>query len=161
MQVPAKGKAKQSITKESPTFPFPEGESRVVMFKLPEYQAPYELTVASLIDGWGLTKDVFVPRALIFDSEFQTTREVPEDEFLQKSNTLRATIPFFDQHKGDRYLLLYTRVGAVGERMNKVQPEKTLWGQLPPSWQTSWFVLSGPPAAAFKWKRSRGSERRH
>lgn len=131
VQVPASGKAKQSIQKESPTFPFPDGESRVALFRLPEYSVPYTLTVASGIGGFGFGKDVFVPTGLLFDGDFQRTRDLPESDFAQKSNTLVATISFDDQQKGDRYLLLFTRGALVGERMDKVHPQTNTAGAVP------------------------------
>ena len=41
LQVPVKGKIKQSIKKDAPTFAMPEGLTPVLLLRLPEYQKPY------------------------------------------------------------------------------------------------------------------------
>jgi hypothetical protein len=128
LHVPANGKVRQSIKKDAPTFSMPDGLSPVLLFQLPEYLAPYILTVTSSPTGLGFTKRVFVPSALLIDGDFQQTRAVTEAAFTYKSQgmtkgaRLEAAIPFNEPQKTERFVLLYTRTGAAGERMDKLTP---------------------------------------
>jgi hypothetical protein len=122
LQLPLKGKVKQSIAKDAPTFSMPEGLSPVVLLQLPEYQTPYTLTVASWPTGVGFTKRVFVPSALIFDRDFQQTRVVTEDALKTKGSRVEATILFEEPQKTERFVLVYTRADTTGERIDKLTP---------------------------------------
>ena len=122
LQVPAKGKVKQSIANDAPTFSMPEGPSPVVLLQLPEYRTPYTLTLASWPTGFGFTKRVFVPSALIFDGDFQQTRVVTEDALKTKGSRVEATIPFEEPQKMERFVLVYTRGDTTGEHIDKLTP---------------------------------------
>jgi hypothetical protein len=98
-----------------------EGVSPVLLVRLPDYQAPYTLTLYSAPGGWGRTKDIFVPSGLLFDEAFTLTRVLPENAFavresLMRGSHLQAVVPFDESHQGDRYLLVYTRADALGQR---------------------------------------------
>lgn len=118
VQVPAKGKAKHVIEKGAPTFPMLGGPSRVVLFKLPEYRTPYVITMTSFVYGFslkGLKYGMFIPNAIMFDGDFQQTREWAASEFVGVQMALQVRIAVREEQKAYRFLLVYTRAGAVGE----------------------------------------------
>jgi hypothetical protein len=114
--LPSAGRVKQSVNKEAQSFALPTGESRVALFKLPDYSAPYTLTITSPCNHGcvGFSKSIFVPSGMFFDAEFQPTRSLPTTEFellepgLSKSLRLEAKVSIEEPRKSDRYLLLYT-----------------------------------------------------
>ena len=58
-----------------------------MLFRLPEYSAPYRLTVTSLPKGFGTWK-LFIPTIVLLDPVFQLNREVSEAEFTFKPQTI-------------------------------------------------------------------------
>jgi maltose operon substrate-binding protein precursor MalM len=116
-----KGTIKHRINKDTPSFVFPTGPSRVIVFKMPEYRAPYTLIIRSNL-GFGFSKSVFVPSGFFFDAEFRQSRVLLETQFttrergMTKGYHLEANIQVNDHNKEDRFLLLYTNDEAVGER---------------------------------------------
>ena len=121
--LPAKGKVKRTIKRDAPSFLLPGGESPVLLFKLPDYTLPYTLTVTSPCNYgcFGFSKSIFAPSGIFFDSHFEPTRELPSSQFenlnesLTKSRRLETTILINELRREDRYLLLYTMAGDVGE----------------------------------------------
>jgi tetratricopeptide (TPR) repeat protein len=122
VNVPANGRVKQSVKKDAPSFALPTGESRAVLFKLPDYSAPYTVTITSPCNHGcvGFSKSIFVPSGVFLDAEFQPTRWLPKTEFeflepgFSKAFRLEAKVLIDEPRKGDRYLLLYTIGGDVG-----------------------------------------------
>jgi len=120
--LPARGRVKHSVKKEAPSFALPTGESRVALFKLPDYSAPYTVTITSPCKHGcvGFSKSIFVPSCVFLDAEFQPTRQLPKTEFeileagFSKPFRLEARVLIDEPRKGDRYLLLYTIGGDVG-----------------------------------------------
>jgi hypothetical protein len=124
--VPApKGKVKHGIDKAAPTYSFISGQSPAVLFRLPEYRGPYELLIFSLCNCLGFSKSIFVPSGAFLDDTMQQTHDLPEVEFQSHSGGMKAynveaTIVIGDERKADRFLLLYTRGDAAGERQGRV-----------------------------------------
>ena len=118
---PPKGKVKQGIDKSAPTYPFNSGQSPAMLFRLPEYRGPYELSIFSLCNCLGFSKSIFVPSGAFLDDMLQQTHDLPEDEFQTHSGGMKpynveATIVIDEERKADRFLLLYTRGERAGER---------------------------------------------
>ena len=94
--------------------------SPAVLFRLPDYSAPYTLTVTSLPRGFG-TWQLFVPAVVLLDSDFQPTREVPEADFIfkkqtfSKSQRLEGEIAIDESSRNARYLFMYTNGALIGE----------------------------------------------
>ena len=118
VQLPAKGKVKPSIKKGAPTFRMPGGPSSVVLLRLPNYQAPYVMTVTSFRRGLGRTTEIFVPSGVYFDAELQPRGDVGENQFAGRVESLVAELAFGEANQNVRYLLLYTRGESVGQRMD-------------------------------------------
>lgn len=122
LDVPEKGKAKQKIDKNAQRFAMPQGDSPVLLLRLPDYRGPYTMTVTSSLTGRGFTKRVFVPSAIVFDADFQQTRVVSESEFkehgaaMTKGPRLEGSLQFDDNQKTERFVLLYTNPDASGQR---------------------------------------------
>lgn len=114
------GRVKFKVEEGAETFPLPSGQSPAVLFRLPEYSAPYTLTVTSLPKGFGTWK-LFIPTIVLLDPAFQPTREVSEAEFtfkpqtFSKSQRLEGEIPIDESSRNDRYLLMYTDAALIGE----------------------------------------------
>ena len=53
LDIEAKGKVKPSFKKEDPLFSTPAGRSPAALLRLPEFQAPYRITVKSSRHGMG------------------------------------------------------------------------------------------------------------
>jgi len=115
-----RGRIKFKIEEGAETFPLPSGQSPAVLFRLPEYSAPYTLTVTSLPKGFGTWK-LFIPTIVLLDPAFQPTREVSEAEFtfkpqtFSKSQRLEGEIPIDESSRNARYLLMYTDAALLGE----------------------------------------------
>jgi len=101
----------------------PAGESRVLLFKLPDYSAPHTLTITSPCNHGclGFSKSIFVPSGMFLDAGFQPTSELPAAQFegldagLTKPYRLEATVLIDELRKGDRYLLINTIGQGVGD----------------------------------------------
>ena len=117
VQLPVKGKVKHSMNKGEPTFAMPQGASTVLLLQLPEYQAPYAMTITSYRRGVGRTKEIFVPRGLYFDAAFQQIGEFGEDRLAGRVESLAAELAIGEANRNARYLLLYTRGDMLGQRM--------------------------------------------
>ncbi len=121
--LPANGRVKPSINKTAKPFVLPTGESRVLLFKLPDYSAPYTLTITSPCNHGclGFSKSIFVPSGMFLDAEFQPTSELPAAQFegldagLTRPYRLEATVLIDEPRKDDRYLLIYTIDQEVGD----------------------------------------------
>ena len=121
LSIPAKGKLKHSIDKGAPTFEMPGGPSSVVLFQLPDYQAPYSLTIKSSRRGIGRTTELFIPGGLYFDEGFQLRGAFGEEQITWIVEGLTTSLNFGDEHRSVRYLLLYTRGDLVGQRVDMRQ----------------------------------------
>lgn len=133
-----KGRTKFKIEEGAERFPLPSGESPAVLFRLPEYSAPYTLTVTSFPKGFGTWK-LFIPSIVMLDAAFQPNREVSEAEFtfkpqtFSKSQRLQGEIPIDESSRNDRYLLVYTDATLIGElygvHRNKPsgRPQSLMW----------------------------------
>ncbi len=121
--IPVKGRVKQSIKKEAVTFLLPTGESRALLFRLPDYDAPYSLIITSQCNHGclGFTKSIFVPSGTFLDAEFRPTRQLDESEFENlrasafKAYRIEADVLVDDLQNADRYLLVYTIGKDVGD----------------------------------------------
>jgi len=120
LQVPGKGKVRQSIENTAPNFPMPEGASPVVLLQLPEYYGPYMMTVKSSLTGAWRTKRIFVPSVLLFDADLRQTRVFQEATFKAKGTQLETIIPIGEPQKAERFVLLYTRGNALGKNAGRV-----------------------------------------
>ena len=117
-----KGKVKRKIKMDDQTYPMEDGPTRVVLLKLPDYQAPYALTIKSyqFKHAFSSTFGIFVPTTVVLDGDFAVTRTVPETALQWKSMSmmkgarLQATLTFTESQKGERFVLLYTRGHLVG-----------------------------------------------
>lgn len=115
-----KGRVKDSIKEGAATYSLPTGSSPALLFRLPEYSAPYTLTVTSLPRGFG-TWQLFVPAVVLLDSDFQPTREVSDPDFVfkkqtfSKSQRLDAEIAVDEASRNVRYLFMYTNGALIGE----------------------------------------------
>lgn len=118
LKVPVKGKVKPSINKGAPMFAMPGGPSSVVLLQLPDYQAPYSLTVKSQRRGIGRTTEIFIPSGLYFDADFQHLGGFGEEQLTGEKERIVAVLTFAESHKNMRYLLLYTRGDLIGQRVN-------------------------------------------
>lgn len=119
--IPAgKKRLKYKITDEAKPFLFPTGESRIALFRLPEYVQPYNLTIASLCDCWGLKKKIYVPIAVFLDSGFRSTQVLLETDFKElnagnsKPYRLETDVLIGEDQKHHRYLLIYTQGEVTG-----------------------------------------------
>lgn len=98
--LPAKGRVKRSLKRDAKLFVLPTGETPVLLFKLPDYSAPYSLTITSLCNRGclGLSKSIFVPAGTFLDAEFRPVRELPAAHFesleagFTKPYRLEATV---------------------------------------------------------------------
>jgi hypothetical protein len=118
LKVPVKGKVKQSIDKGAATFEMPGGRSSVVLLQLPEYQAPYSLTVKSSRRGIGRTTEIFIPSGLYFDADCRYLGGFGEEQLTGATERIIAALTFGEAQKNMRYLLLYTRGDLVGQRVD-------------------------------------------
>lgn len=115
-----KGRVKDSLKEGAATYSLPAGSSTALLFRLPDYSAPYTLTVASLPRGFG-TWQLFVPAVVLLDSDFQPIREVPEADFIfkkqtfSKSQRLEGDIAIDESSRIARYLFMYTNGALIGE----------------------------------------------
>jgi len=119
----ARGKLKRSIPRDATLFAFPKGESPALLFRLPDYTAPYILTIASPCNHGclGFSKSIFAPAGLFFDANLGLSRELPFHQFesldpgLMNGYRLEAAVLIDEQRKADRYLLIYTIGEEVGD----------------------------------------------
>ncbi len=126
-ELTVKGKVKRDIKMDDQTYPMADGPSRVVLLKLPDYQAPYTLTIKSyqFKHAFSTTFGIFVPTTVVLDGDFAVTRTVPETALQWKSASmmkgarLQARLPFTESQKGERFVLLYTRGRFVGQQTPK------------------------------------------
>ena len=118
LSIPAKGKLKHSIDKGAPTFDMPGGPSSVVLFQLPEYQVPYNITIKSSQRGIGRTTELFIPGGLYFDDSFQLRGAFGEEKIRWIFGGLQTSLNIGSEHRAVRYLLLYTRGDLVGQRVD-------------------------------------------
>jgi hypothetical protein len=115
--VPGRGKVKYSIYKEvAPTFSFPDGSSTVVLLRLPNYTAPYRLTITSFRQDVG-TPELFVPSGIYLDEQFQTMGGFTEDQLLPGKKRVIVTLTFGEVERRLRYILMYTRGNLVGQHV--------------------------------------------
>lgn len=121
IEIPRKGKVTRKIALKDETYAMPDGPSRVVLLKLPEYRQPYALTLKSFVVRRviSLTETIFVPTTVLMDADFVVTRTVSETELLPKGLSVEATIPFTAPHTGERFVLVYTQARAVGQRLTR------------------------------------------
>jgi hypothetical protein len=120
-----KGTVKHEIGKNAPSYVLPTGQSRVAVFKLPDYRTPYALAINSLCRCLGIHKSIFVPSGTFFDAEFRPTHVLRETQFAAKAPGMKgyrlaAEIQVDGEYRDDRFLLLYTTADAVGTRYGTV-----------------------------------------
>jgi hypothetical protein len=121
-ELTVKGKVKRAIKMNDQAYPMADGPSRVVLFKLPDYQKPYALTIKSyqFKHSFSTTFGIFVPTIVVLDGEFAVTRTVPDAALqwkaasMMKGARLQANVPFTESQEGERFVLLYTRGRFVG-----------------------------------------------
>lgn len=122
VELPVKGKVSRKIELKNDTFAMPGGPSRVVLLSLPEYRAPYVLTVKSFLykRAMSRTEKIFVPTTILLDGNYRVTRTVSEAELeanragMAKGPSYQATIPITEAQSDERFVLIYTDGAAVG-----------------------------------------------
>jgi Maltose operon periplasmic protein precursor (MalM) len=117
---PPKSKVVQAIEKSGKPHSFHFGESRVVLFRLPESTGSYELKVSSRCNCSGPAKSVFVPTVAFLDEGFERIQAIEESGFAFKGDALTATLQVSSKVAG-RYLLVYTRGDLVGQQMGTLR----------------------------------------
>jgi len=128
VELPVKGKVSRKIELEDDTFAMPGGPSRVVLLSLPEYRAPYVLTVKSFLykRAMSRTEKIFVPTTILLDGNYRVTRTVSEAELesngarMVKGPSYQATIPITEAQSDERFVLIYTDGAAVGHPVRVV-----------------------------------------
>ena len=141
LDIGAKAKVKPSFQKEDPVFSTPVGQPPAVLLRLPEFQAPYRITVKSSRHGIGLTTEIFFPSGLLLDAEFKQVGEFGEDRqgppYMIEGRlgslenvSVALTLDANNQHA--RYLLLFTRGDLIGEpvSVDKGVIEKAVHGAM-------------------------------
>jgi hypothetical protein len=122
VELPVRGKVSRKIEMEDDTFAMHDGPSRVVLLRLPEYQAPYVLTVKSFLykRAMSRTEKIFVPTTILLDGSYKITRTVSEAELesnragMVKGPSYQATIPITEAQRDERFVLIHTNGGAIG-----------------------------------------------
>jgi hypothetical protein len=118
------------IEKEAPLYKLPGGESRAVLFVLPDYDYEYILTIRSMVHGIGFTWHIFAPTVVFLDSSFTPTRLLPDKQFTLISPrdftvlSLRAEVNIKREHSKDKYLLIFTM--KSGKQLNTYSDAVTL-----------------------------------
>jgi len=116
-----KGKVKQIIERNDKAHAFPSGESKAVLFKLPDFTRPYTLKLSSFCNCSGPSKSVFVPMIVLLDAEFKHVYQLEETDLVSKYESLEANIKMNAGRKADSYLLIYTRGDLVGELLGALR----------------------------------------
>lgn len=110
-------KTEVKIKKADPVYQFQEGESRVVLVKLPEYTKPYVLKIFSGGSGF-MTIHAFAPIAVVLNSEFAQLGQ-NQVEFASRIGNKRKVfvteIKLDDGWRNAKYLFFYTNGSAVGQ----------------------------------------------
>jgi maltose operon substrate-binding protein precursor MalM len=121
--LPISGKVSHKITLDDEAFAMPDGQSRAVLFSLPEYRAPYVLTVKSFLykRAMSRTEKIFVPLAVVLDAHYHITRAVSESALeatrpgMMKGPAYQVRLPIGDSQNEERFVLVFTRGTAVGD----------------------------------------------
>jgi WD domain, G-beta repeat/Maltose operon periplasmic protein precursor (MalM) len=125
------GKAVTAVLGEDSTFfLLPNGwETTAALFRLPDYDSPYDLTITSLSTGFSLWHWIFAPTALFLDADLQPTHELAESEFSWKTaaglasgkvGRMVGSIRIDEKFKRDRFVLLYTAGDSVDVQQRRV-----------------------------------------
>jgi hypothetical protein len=117
VDVPGEGKVTRQINKDAPSFATPIGPTTVLLLRLPQYQAPYVLTITSVRKGMGLTTEVFIPSGISFDAEFRPVKEFGEERLEGRVDSLAFELLFGEATRAAQYVLLYTRGDLVRQRL--------------------------------------------
>lgn len=80
------------------------------VFALPAYQAPWRLSLESLIDGQSL----FALEAFTLDEHGTVRRSLPLDRFVMRGDRLQANLFFGQEDAADRFLLVRSAPESVG-----------------------------------------------
>jgi maltose operon protein len=117
---------KFQLDEASPAFDFPTGKSYFKAFRLPPFQAPYTIDIRSYVmgDNWK-SAYIFRPALMFLDEDFAVTRMEDDGGFryltagLFETSGLRkmlqATISVTDENARDRYMIVLTTDGLLGE----------------------------------------------
>jgi hypothetical protein len=117
VRVPVKGKATGRLKDADMRFELPSGTTPALLLELPVFQAPYELTVATLRIGAGRTTEIFIPNGVFLDAGFRPVDRFNEDRLRGAEQSLVAALDIDASKKEVRYLLLFTRADLVGRRV--------------------------------------------
>lgn len=102
--------------KKAPARQFLEGKSFFAAIRLPAYNSPYEIKIASE----PIRKQLFWPTIQILDINYQVVEEINADTFTYSNGELNNSF-FINQDLGYRYLIIYTKpqlIGKSGEARN-------------------------------------------
>lgn len=115
----AEAEIEAAIAADQERFQLPFGPSPAVLIHLPDYSAPFTLTISSY-PSKGFHKDVFVPIAVFLDKDFKTKYELAETAFKWKSLTFgrqhfEATVSIEGAQRDDRYVLIFTNGSRTRE----------------------------------------------
>jgi hypothetical protein len=84
------------------------------IYRLPEYAAPYIISIASVpADG-----RLFAPRVSLLDANGDSVREIARDTTIFRDGDLSV---FFRARKGEDYLLIESDSERVGQKSERVQ----------------------------------------
>ncbi|MFY9820547.1 MAG: MalM family protein [Thermoanaerobaculia bacterium] len=118
----AEAEIEADIAADQERFALPFGPSPAVLIRLPDYRAPFTLTISSY-PSKGFHKNVFVPIAVFLDADFKTKHELAETEFKWKSMTFgrqhfESTVSIEDAQRADRYVLIFTNGSRTRELLS-------------------------------------------
>jgi hypothetical protein len=111
-------KVSETIGANTPCFaPAPEARSLYRVFALPASAEPYIISVASAPVGIG----VFAPHLTLLDASGAPKREIAHDSFVYRGDNLSV---LFRSHPDERYLLVASDPGSVGQSVTRLQEAK-------------------------------------
>ena len=111
---------KYVFSEKSDVSKFETGKSYAVLFELPAFKDSSSVEIKSYCDCFGLTKNVFIPIAVLLDEGFNKTGEI---SFVTHSQTMWEPVHFVSEvalDKKDRYLLIYSDPGRYGKPADRV-----------------------------------------
>jgi len=85
-------------------------------FRLPDFERAYRVTVESDITGQAL----FAPEILMIDAAGTVQRRIGNDRFSTRGSLLQATVFVNPENSGERYLVIASAAGAVGQVTSRV-----------------------------------------